>query len=83
MLLLFPRLFPKGRVGERVWHRAGSHATGPWLLTPAPCPHPASVAGAPPFSARRSSRSPFAQGNTYSADLKEQFRASTEQLNCS
>lgn len=36
-----------------------------------------------PFSAWRSSRSPFAQGNTYSTDLKEQFRASTEQLNCS
>lgn len=67
----------------------GGGGTGVASVPPRPSSGPWSCLGgsSPPgqlvSSAQHSSRSPFAQGNTYSTDLKEQFRASIEQLNCS
>lgn len=78
-----PEAFLQKAVHVHVWDRAGGHTSGPRLLTPVPRLGPALVTGEPPFAARHSSRRRLAHGNAYGADLKEQFRASAEQLNCS
>lgn len=68
-----PKAFPRNALHLPDWDGVGSCTPAPWL-------DPAEAMGEPLFSAQHSPRSPFSQGNTYSADLKEQFGASTERL---